>query len=92
MLFNSPEYFIFLPIVFVLYWFSFSKSVKNQNILIASYCFYGWWSWKFLILIGASTLMNYLYGIGVSSENKKKAKLFLKIALINNLGILGIFK
>jgi hypothetical protein len=36
--------------------------------------------------------MNYLYGIGVSSENKKKAKLFLKIALINNLGILGIFK
>ncbi len=94
MLFNSPEYFIFLPIVFILYWFLFSKSVKNQNILIliASYCFYGWWSWKFLFLLAISTIVDYLFGFAVASDNKKKAKLFLKIALINNLGILGIFK
>jgi alginate O-acetyltransferase complex protein AlgI len=94
MLFNSLEYFIFLPIVFMLYWFLFSKRVNNQNILIliASYCFYGWWSWKFLILLGASTLMNYLYGYGVSSENKRKANIFLWIAVITNLGILGLFK
>jgi D-alanyl-lipoteichoic acid acyltransferase DltB (MBOAT superfamily) len=78
----------------MLYWFLFSKRVNNQNILIliASYCFYGWWSWKFLILLGASTLMNYLYGYGVSSENKRKANIFLWIAVITNLGILGLFK
>jgi D-alanyl-lipoteichoic acid acyltransferase DltB (MBOAT superfamily) len=36
--------------------------------------------------------MNYLYGYGVSSENKRKANIFLWIAVITNLGILGLFK
>jgi len=44
MIFNSFEYILFLPIVFLLYWFVF-KQAKSQNILIvvASYIFYGLW-------------------------------------------------
>src|SRR5579872_4235407 len=94
MLFNSYEFFIFLPIVFTLYWFVFNKELKQQNILLlaASYFFYGWWSWKFLLLLALSTLLDYCYGFGVASENKKKSKLFLWLSVINNLGILGTFK
>lgn len=94
MLFNSFEFLLFLPIVFLLYWFVFSKKLSWQNLLIlaASYFFYGWWSWKFLLLLMLSTLLDYLYGFGVASANKRKSKLFLWLSIINNLGILGIFK
>jgi alginate O-acetyltransferase complex protein AlgI len=94
LLFNSLEFFLFLPVIFLLYWFVFSKSLKWQNLLVlaASYFFYGWWSWKFLCLLALSTLLDYLYGFGVASLNKKKAKFFLWLSIINNLGILAIFK
>lgn len=64
MLFNSFEFLIFLPIVFILYWFVF-KGLKTQNILIVctSYIFYGWWDWRFLALIFATTLFSFLSGI-----------------------------
>jgi alginate O-acetyltransferase complex protein AlgI len=61
-------------------------------ILVASYFFYGWWSYKFMGLLALSTLLDYLYGFWVASENRKKAKFFLWLSLINNLGILGVFK
>jgi alginate O-acetyltransferase complex protein AlgI len=94
LLFNSLEFFLFLPVIFLLYWFVFSKSIKLQNLLVlsASYFFYGWWSWKFLCLLALSTLLDYLFGFWVSSTDKTKAKFFLWLSIINNLGILGIFK
>jgi alginate O-acetyltransferase complex protein AlgI len=94
LLFNSLEFLIFLPIVFVLYWFVFNKTLRWQNllILVASYFFYGWWSWKFMLLLALSTFLDYVYGFAVASPNKKRAKLFLWLSIVNNLGILGIFK
>lgn len=94
MLFNSLEFLLFLPIVFILYWFVFDKSLRWQNalILIASYFFYGWWSYKFLGLLALSTLLDYAYGFFVASSNRKKAKFFLWLSIINNLGILCVFK
>lgn len=93
MLFNSFEFLIFIPIVFVLYWFVF-KPLRWQNglVLVASYFFYGWWSWKFMVLLGISTFLDYLYGFSVASPNRKKARFFLWLSIINNLGILGVFK
>lgn len=94
MLFNSFEFLLFLPTVFVLYWFVFNKSLRGQNILllVASYFFYGWWSWEFMLLLALSTFLDYVYGFSVASPNRKKAKLFLWLSIINNLGILGVFK
>ncbi|MGK0448187.1 MAG: D-alanyl-lipoteichoic acid acyltransferase DltB (MBOAT superfamily), partial [Polaribacter sp.] len=65
MLFNSFEYLIFLPIVFLLYWFVFNKHLKLQNLflLIISYVFYGWWDWRFLTLIAFSSLIDYNIGL-----------------------------
>lgn len=94
MLFNSFEFLVFLPVVFLLYWFVFQKKLVTQNLLllVASYFFYGWWSIEFLGLLAISTLLDYLYGFSVASPNRKKAKLFLWLSIVNNLGILAIFK
>jgi alginate O-acetyltransferase complex protein AlgI len=95
MLFNSIDFAIFLPIVFLLYWFVTNKSLKWQNFLIvvASYVFYGWWDWRFLSLILFSTLVDYLVGVGLlKQENQVKRKLLLWTSIIINLGFLGVFK
>lgn len=65
---------------------------QNLLLLVASYFFYGWWSYKFLGLLALSTFIDYLYGFGVSSSNKKKSNFFLWLSIINNLGILMVFK
>jgi len=95
MLFNSVDFAIFLPIVFILYWFITYKNLKIQNLLlvIASYIFYGLWDWRFLSLILFSTLVDFFIGILLSKEhNTKKRKLFLWVSILVNLGFLGFFK
>lgn len=95
MLFNSLEFFIFLPIVFALYWAIGNNRIKQQNLLIAvaSYIFYGWWDWRFLFLILFSSLVDYTIGLKLCSEDKSdKRKFLLWISICVNLGFLGFFK
>jgi alginate O-acetyltransferase complex protein AlgI len=95
MLFNSLDFAIFLPIVFILYWFVTHKNLKLQNALIvlASYVFYGWWDWRFLSLIIFSTLVDYTIGQRLRNEEKQsKRKVLLWTSIIVNLGFLGFFK
>jgi D-alanyl-lipoteichoic acid acyltransferase DltB (MBOAT superfamily) len=61
-------------------------------VLVASYFFYGWWSWKFLLLLILSTLLDYAYGFMVASVDRRRAKIFLWLSILNNLGILAVFK
>ena len=93
MLFNSIEFALFLPIVFLFYWL-LKKSRQSQNILllVASYVFYGWWDWRFLSLIAFSSFVDYSIGIRLLSNNEKKRKLLLWTSIVVNLGILGVFK
>ncbi|WP_298499337.1 MBOAT family O-acyltransferase [uncultured Algibacter sp.] len=95
MLFNSIDFAVFLPLVFLLYWFVANKKLKIQNflIVIASYTFYGWWDWKFLSLIIISTIIDYLIGLKLSNEdNKTIRKVLLWTSICVNLGFLGFFK
>jgi len=95
MLFNSLEFFIFLSVVFILYWFVFKKHLKAQNILllIASYVFYGIWDWRFLSLIILSTIVDYFVGIKIDSNtDKQPRKRWLWVSVLFNLGLLGFFK
>ncbi|CAN0385584.1 unnamed protein product, partial [Scytosiphon promiscuus] len=95
MLFNSIDFAIFLPIVFILYWLATSNSLKLQNFLIvaASYLFYGWWDWRFLSLIMFSTIVDYSVGLGLlKQQNQTKRKILLWISILVNLGFLGFFK
>jgi len=95
MLFNSLDFAVFLPIVFVLYWFVTKHNLKLQNALIvaASYVFYGWWDWRFLSLIIFSTFLDYSIGRRLKNEeNQKTRKTLLWTSIIVNLGFLGVFK
>jgi D-alanyl-lipoteichoic acid acyltransferase DltB (MBOAT superfamily) len=95
MLFNSINFALFLPVVFVLYWFVTNRSLKAQNILllVASYFFYACWDYRFLFLLIFSTLLDYYTGIriaGARSNNYKKLWLWISISI--NLGFLAFFK
>ena len=95
MLFNSIDFAIFLPIVFILYWFVFNKNLKQQNwlIVVSSYVFYGWWDYRFLSLVFFSTMVDYTIGVLLSNEEEqKKRKIYLWISMFVNLGFLGVFK
>lgn len=94
MLFNSLEFLLFFPIVFILYWFVFNKSLKFQNVLLlaASYFFYAWWDWRFLFLLLFSTIIDYSFGILIHKHTGRKKSLFLWLAVANNLLFLGFFK
>lgn len=95
MLFNSLDFALFLPAVFILYWLVFNKNLKAQNllVLVASYVFYGWWDWRFLGLIAFSTAIDFLVGIQLDkSENSSTRKILLGISLLVNIGLLGFFK
>ena len=95
MLFNSIDFAIFLPIVFLLYWFVFNKNLKAQNILIvaSSFLFYGWWDWRFLLLMIGSASVDFIVGRKLKNqEDKVKRKYLLIASICVNLGILGFFK
>ena len=102
MLFNSIQFAIFLPIVFLLYWFVFdifiSKSkhqlmLQNAFIVVASYVFYGWWDWRFLLLIGLTSFCSWGSGLLIEkAESDKRAKTWMWLNVIINVGILATFK
>ena len=96
MLFNSIEFAVFLPIVFLLYWFVFNRNLKLQNafVVVASYVFYGWWDWRFLILIAFTSLCSYFAGLLIEKyrSTPKRAKAVNVVNIVVNLLILGTFK
>lgn len=95
MLFNSFEFLLYLPIVFFLYWFVF-KQLRYQNLFIiaASYLFYGWWDWRFLIMIAFTTFCSYKSGILLEKyeSNRKRQKVVSALNITLNLLILCVFK
>jgi len=93
MLFNSLSFLIFLPVVFCLYWFVFSRYVRLQNIavIVSSYIFYGWWDLHFLLLISFTGLCCWVSALGVQ-KGGTIAKWLTITNVIVNLGILCVFK
>ena len=99
MLFNSIEFLIFLPIVFCIYWLLHRRLLwQNAFVVAASYLFYGWWDWRFLLLIAFTTACSYASGLAISNprfKDRKRGltpKFFLWTNIVVNLLILGLFK
>jgi D-alanyl-lipoteichoic acid acyltransferase DltB (MBOAT superfamily) len=95
MFFNSLSFAVFLPIVFVLYWFVFNKTKSSQNLLliVASYYFYSCWDWRFLFLLVFSTFLDYYTGIRIErSKTEIGRKFWFWLSISVNLGFLGVFK
>jgi len=95
MLFNSLSFAIFLPIVFILYWFVTKGNLRLQNILllVSSYFFYACWDWRFMFLLIFSTLLDFFTGMRIYQAGNRRNKLFwLWLSIGINLGFLGVFK
>ena len=111
MLFNSMEYMLFLPVVFLCYWFVFDRFIakskwqlrlQNAFVVVSSYVFYGWWDWRFLLLIIITSLSSWGSGMamrnvegkpyGCSSRVERKRKAIVITSIVINLAILAAFK
>lgn len=103
MLFNSIEYLFFLPIVFLIYWAigyarikdSLKLRLQNAFVVIASYVFYGWWDWRFLLLIAFTSFCSWGSGLLIDKSREsrvKRSKFWLWLNIAINIGILAIFK
>ncbi|NJC27062.1 MBOAT family O-acyltransferase [Neolewinella antarctica] len=95
MLFNTPEFAVFLLVVFAIYWLALGGRRRAQNgfLLLASYFFYACWDWRFLSLIILSTLVDYTIARALAATVKLTTRrLLLGLSLVVNLGILGAFK
>ncbi len=95
MLFNTLEFVLFFPLVFVLYWFVTNRSLRLQNVmlLVASYYFYACWDWRFLFLLIFSTFLDYFSGLQIHrtlTRARKRSWLIISVGI--NLGFLGVFK
>lgn len=113
MLFNSIEFAIFLPFVFLIYWAigyarindSLKLRLQNAFVVLASYVFYGWWDWRFLILIAFTSFCSWGSGLLIVRKNGNDTeclrggqnvlfagKFWLVANIVLNLGILATFK
>ena len=92
MLFNSLQFALFLPVVFLVYWL-LRRTLRWQNLFVVavSYLFYGWWNPLFLLLIAFTSLCSYLSGLGLERYGRHR-KWFLWGNVVVNLLVLGVFK
>src|SRR6266403_1704762 len=92
MFFDSTVYFVFLILVVAVYW-QLGYRQQNWFLLTCSYFFYGWWDYRFLLLMGGSTCINYYlsHRLEAISDDRFRKKL-LVAALIINFAFLGFFK
>ncbi|HRH38603.1 MAG TPA: MBOAT family protein, partial [Flavobacteriales bacterium] len=93
MLFNSLDFALFLPLVFAAYWLLRSLALRNAVLLVASYVFYGWWDPRFLLLLAATSLIDYYVGIQLGREERQGVRrAWLGLSIGANLGMLAFFK
>jgi alginate O-acetyltransferase complex protein AlgI len=94
MLFSSPIFlFLFLPVVLTVYVLLPGTKIRNYWLLLMSLAFYAWGQVDFILLLLASTLMNYGLGLWVDrNESAAHRKLAIAVAVFINIGLLAFFK
>ncbi|MEJ2320604.1 MAG: hypothetical protein P8Y21_14870, partial [Gemmatimonadales bacterium] len=93
MLFNSLTFFAFFAVVLILHAMPLPWRVKKINLLVASYIFYAAWNPPFVLLLWASTLVDWFVARAIyRAEQQSRRRALLLVSLLVNLGILGYFK
>ena len=98
MVFSSTTFlFLFLPTVLILYYNPIFKSpgFRNAILIISSIFFYAWGEPFFVVLMLLSIMLNWLFGLGVAKykdSDKGKAKVFIALSVVVNLGMMYVFK
>ena len=94
MQFDTYIYALFLPVVFLIYWWLRKRLTwQNAFLLAASYVFYGWWDWRFLGLILITTLTTFFTALPIGGNSRRAVRRgFVAANVVVNLGILATFK
>ena len=95
MVFNSLTFLVFFAVLLVLHRLPFSWTTKKVNLLIASYVFYAAWNPPFILLLWASTIVDWFIARGIyASRDKSRAhrRSWLVISVAVNIGFIGFFK
>src|SRR5258708_19412906 len=92
MLFDTPIYLVFLALVVAVYW---RLNWRSQNVLLlaTSYFFYGWWDWRFLLLMISSTIIDFVISRAIEdAPSRIKGRAVVVGSLVVNFFMLGFFK
>ena len=95
MLFPTITFAVFFLLVFVGNWLLMPRQrVWKPFMLLVSFVFYGWWDWRFVLLLALSAVANQFFarwiaGLPPRGSGRKWA---LAAAVAANLGVLGVFK
>ena len=94
MLFPTATFAIFFLIVLPLSWLTMPWPHRwRPCIIVASYVFYSWWDWRFVLLLAGCTLWNQLLAVRIwRSRVQAQRRALLVLALAGDLGVLGYFK
>lgn len=90
MIFHSLDFAIFFVLLTAAYW-TLPRRGQNALLLAGSYLFYGWVHPWFLLLIAATTAVDYGTALGMDLQPARR-RAYLWLALAVNLGLLGFFK
>src|SRR4026209_2739781 len=93
MTFTTLTFLIFFVVVFALYWSLHNRRMQNALLIVAGYVFYGWWDWRYCLLMVAASFLDYFLGPGLDKPDVPwKRNLLLTCGLAGNLAMLGFFK
>lgn len=94
MLFNSIVFlFAFLPVTYLVFWSLRTARTRYIWLAITGYIFYGYWDWRFTLLMAFSTAVSYLAGLGfLRYSDPRRRKLCLVIPITVDLLLLAFFK
>ena len=85
--------FVFLPLCLISYFVCKDIKAKNAVLLVFSLIFYAWGEPVRILLLVLSAAINYAFAIMIElSKGTRKAKSYLVMSLIYNIGMLAIFK
>jgi D-alanyl-lipoteichoic acid acyltransferase DltB (MBOAT superfamily) len=91
MTFTDYSFLILFLLSLAAYWLVKRKAWQNALLLIASYLFYGWVNPWYVLLLGLSTAVDYFLALAMSAR-RERAKNYLILSLIVNVGVLAFFK
>jgi alginate O-acetyltransferase complex protein AlgI len=95
LVFNSLTFLVFFALVLVLHRLPFPWTAKKFNLLVASYVFYAAWNPPFILLLWASTVVDWYIARGIyASRDKSRAvrRSWLVVSVAVNIGFIGFFK
>ena len=94
MLFPTTTFALFFALVLPLSWLTMPDGRRwRPFIVLASFVFYSWWDWRFVLLLGGSIVLNQVFAVRIHRARRPSLrKRLLIVALAANVGLLAYFK